>query len=379
MVYPRTGIITQGSSATVTCVPGFTIMGKSTVTCLEGKYDSIPSCKADCQALSVPYAIARPSTRVAHGTIVQVVCSGENALDGEYMVMCYDGSYENIPSCVFDLSSVKAVYIKKIRINVKGEWSSVNAAEFLPDGRLLVVDNASKKVRLLSSSFSYEGSVEIDLPYDIAVVNETTAIVTDYSSTKPQLHFINVTPSLQLQSAIPLEQRCFGIDVYNDTIYITCHKYNEHQGHIKLLDMDGKLTGTLGVTVAHGHNYYKFRRPVFVRISRFTGNVYVSDWAAHTVTCFSQTGEVIFEFRKTRALEYPEGFILDDRDNILIIGDGVDMLEILDNGQNYKILPKNGNGLQYIEALAYRPTDGVLLVGEYGSESMNLYQLYPIN
>ena len=163
------------------------------------------------------------------------------------------------------------------------------------------------------------------------------------------------------------------------TIYITCHKYNEGQGHIKLLDMDGKLTGTLGLTEGQGHNSYMFRRPHFVRVSRFTGNVYVSDWAAHTVTCLSPTGEVIFEFLNTHALECPEAFILDDRDNILTIGDGVDMLEILDNGQNYKILPKHGDGSRYPEALAYRPTDGVLLVGEYSSESMYLYQLYPTN
>ena len=263
---------------------------------------------------------------------------------------------------------------------MKGEWPSVNAAEFLPDGRLLVVDNASKKVKLLSSSFSYEGSVEIDWPYGVAVVNETTAIATDYLSMNSQLHFIDVTLSLQLQSTLPLEQRIFGIDVYNGTIYITCHKYNEGQGHIKLLDVNGKLTGTLGVTVVQGHDSYMFWRPVFVRVSRFTGNVYVSDFVAHTVRCLSAKGEVIFVFFNTQALKYPDNFIQDDMDNILIIiGDGLDILEILDNGQNYKILLRkvtNDDGLRYPDALAYRPTDGVLLVGGTNSETMNLYQLY---
>ena len=384
MVNPCTGAISHGSSATVACVAGFTIVGKLTVTCYEGKYDSIPSCKADCPTLTIPNAVVRPASKVAHGTTVKVVCSGIDTLVGESMLTCYDGSYENIPKCVFDISTVKAVHSEKIRIKVKGEWPtpSVNGAEYLPDGRLLVVDNANKKVKLLSSSFSYEGSVGIDKLYDIAVVNKTTAIATDYSSTKPQLHFINVTPSLQLQSAIPLEQRCFGIDVYNGTIYITCHKYNEGQGHIKLLDMYGKLTGTIGVTEGQGHNSYMFRRPVFVRVSRLTGNVYVSDWTEHTVTCLSPKGEVIFQFLNTNALKYPDNFILDDRDNILIVGDGVDILEILDNGQNFKILPRkvrNDDGLRYPDALAYRPTDGVLLVGGYSSENMNLYQLYPIN
>ena len=342
--------------------------------------ESIPSCKADCPTLTIPNAVVKPATQVSHGTTVQVVCSGINALVGDSRVTCNGGSYGDIPSCVFDISTVKAVYSEKIPIEVRGDrlTPSVNGAEFLPDGRLLVVDNQNKKVKRLSSSFTYEGSVDIERPHDIAIINKTTAIVTDCSSTEPQLHFINVTPSLQLQSAIPLEQQCFGIDVYNGTIYITCHKYKRGQGHIKLLDMDGKLKGILGVTEGQGQNSYMFWWPMFVRVSRFTGNVYVSDLTADTVTCLSPKGEVIFEFSTTDALEYPYHFILDDRDNILIVGGGVDILEILNNGQKYKILPNNRYE-RYLDALAYRQTDGVLLVVEHISRSMDLYQLYPAN
>ena len=130
MVNPCTGTISHGSSATITCVQGFTIVGKSTVTCLEGKYDSIPSCKADCKTLTIPNAVVRPATKVAHGTTVHVVCSGVNTSVGESMVTCYDGYFKNIPKCVFDISTVKAVHSEKIRIKVKGELPtpSVNGA-----------------------------------------------------------------------------------------------------------------------------------------------------------------------------------------------------------------------------------------------------------
>ena len=46
LVNPCTGVIPNGSSATVSCLPGFTIDGESTVTCLEGEYDDTPYCKA---------------------------------------------------------------------------------------------------------------------------------------------------------------------------------------------------------------------------------------------------------------------------------------------------------------------------------------------
>ena len=109
MVNPCTGTIPHGSSATVACVPGFTIVGNLTMTCLEGKYDSTPSCKADCPTLTIPNAVNRPATQVGNGTTVKVVCSGINTLVGESMFTCYDGSYEDIPSCVFDISTVMAV------------------------------------------------------------------------------------------------------------------------------------------------------------------------------------------------------------------------------------------------------------------------------
>ena len=75
--------------------------------------DSIPSCKSDCQVLTISNAVVRPASKVAHGTTVQVVCKGINTLVGESMVTCYDGSYESIPKCVFDISTVKAVYVKE--------------------------------------------------------------------------------------------------------------------------------------------------------------------------------------------------------------------------------------------------------------------------
>ena len=272
------------------------------------------------------------------------------------------------------------MYREKIPIKLKGEDipPSVFSAEFLPDGRLLVVDNANEKVKLFSSSFSYEGSVEIERPYAVAVINDTMAIVSSYSRTDPKLYFLSVTPSVQIQSTISLNHKSFGIDVYNGTIYITCHDYNQGQGHVRLLDMNGKLKGTLGVNGGEDWKSYMFRRPVCVRVSRFTGNIFVSDWSAETVTCLSPKGDVIFKFKNTDVLVGPDNFILDDRDNVAVLGRGTGIVEILDNGNDYKIMPRyhgGAAGLEIPDTLAYRQTDSMLLVGGYSSRDMYLYQL----
>ena len=353
------------------------MVGKSIVTCFEGKYDSTPSCKADCPALYIPNAVVKPATQVAHGKTVQVDCTGIYTLIGNSSPTCRDGSFDERPSCVFDISAMIAVNNKKISVKVKGDrlTPSLTGSVFLPDGRLLLVDFHNNKVKLLSSLFRYEDSVTVERPYDIAVINDTTAIVSSISSEAPQLHFLSVATRLQLESVISLDKQCFGIDVYNDTIYLSCHKHNEWQGHVRLLDMDGKLQGTLGVTEVQNQNYYTFRIPYYVRVSRFSGNVYVSDWGAEKITCLSPTGGVIYEFSH-ESLADPGNFILDDRDNLLVCGSGSNISVILNNGQDHKILLTAADGLHYPEVLVYRQTDGVLLVGEYNRKSMILFQFH---
>ena len=103
MVNPYIGMIPHGSSATITCVQGFTLEGKSTVTCFEGEYDITASCKADYQSLSMPNAVINPATQVAHGTTVQVACTSGYTLVGNPRPTCLDGSFDKPLKCALDI------------------------------------------------------------------------------------------------------------------------------------------------------------------------------------------------------------------------------------------------------------------------------------
>ena len=124
MVNPCTGKIHHGSSATITCVTGFTLIGKSTVTCFEGGYDSTPSCKAHCQALSVPHAEVKPTSQVAHGTTVQVDCNGGNTLIGNPNPTCNDGSFNELPTCGLDVTAVVVVKQKNFTLDLDIAWKT---------------------------------------------------------------------------------------------------------------------------------------------------------------------------------------------------------------------------------------------------------------
>ena len=240
----------------------------------------------------------------------------------------------------------------------------ITGSEFSSDGQLLLADYHNSKIKLLSSSFKLESAIRIYKPYDVAFINHTTAIVT---SKELKLNFVSVVPELKLGKVITLDKQCYGIDVYNDTIYVSCHKMNKWQGHVRLLDMGGNLKGTLGVD----DNYvFMFRRPYYLAVSRTSGNVYVSDWRSSKITCLSPAGEVIYTFSH-ELIKYPDSLILDDMENIIVCGGQSNEVDIIThNNQSRNVLLSAGEVVSSPQSLAFRRSDGTLVVSGYGNEYM---------
>ena len=292
---------------------------------------------------------------------------------------CREGSFDELPKCAFDISRMTALKVKNITVKVKGERQtpSIAGAEFLPDGRLLLTDIVNDKVKLLSSSLHYEDDVTIQMASDIAIVNATSVIVV---SKETQLCFLRVVPVLQVESVISINrtshERCFGIDVSDGTIYLSCHflKHTELHGYIMLLDMDGTSRDTLGVIDAQNFDYM-FKSPYHVRVSRVSGNIFVTDWYTNTITCLSTTGEIIYEFTNDN-LQSTQHFILDDLDNILVCGSDSNTLEVVkNNGKDHKVFLTAADGLSYPGSVAYRPADGALIVGSCYSNDIILFNI----
>ena len=118
-----------------------------------------------------------------------------------------------------------------------------------------------------------------------------------------------------------------------------------------------------------------FQTPYYVRISRLTGHIYVSDYATDKFTSLSPNGEIIYVLSNESILHSLD-FIVDDLDNLLICNSRSKQLEIIyNNGRDRSVLlttesPYNpGN-------IAYRKEDGALFVAPQYSRTMFWYQLY---
>ena len=131
-------------------------------------------------------------------------------------------------------------------------------------------------------------------------------------------------------------------------------------GYIRLLNMDGTLKGTLGINDAQNFDFM-FGGPYHVRVSRVSGNIFVTDWFTNKITCLSPAGWKIYEF-STDSLVSTQQFILDDHDNMLVCGADSNTLEIVKrNGRDHKVFLATADSLTHPGSLAYRPSDGSLL------------------
>ena len=82
----------------------------------------------------------------------------------------------------------------------------VTGSEFLPDGRLLVANTGTYRASMLGSDFKVEDNLSFSKDFvsvwDVAVVNETTAIVTD-----PQKHRQACTSVHKVYKPIKLQRK----------------------------------------------------------------------------------------------------------------------------------------------------------------------------
>ena len=80
--------------------------------------------------------------------------------------------------------------------------------------------------------------------------------------------------------------------------------------------------------------YFWLGEPDYSTVSRATGNIFVSDWFAQKVVCFSPLGEVLYSHSFT-GTNKPFDILLDDMDNLLVCVHKPNTVQIIDtNGVN---------------------------------------------
>ena len=270
--------------------------------------------------------------------------------------------------------AVISINVIDVRIPADEDRSDITGLVFLPDGRLVVCDNNNNRIKVLTNTFTVTDSLEVNFgPYDVAVVNSTSLVVT--LPWKNQLQFVHMGTELRLGTTIAVGNRCWGVDVLGDTIYSSCHNSPQWGGEIRIYNVNGIFVRRIGLTDEQDGVGMYLMAPYYLTISKNTGNIYVSDYEFDRITRLSWNGSNIYQYFDPRLIR-PRGLFLDAADNIFVCNSEAHSLDVITNTwRRYKSLLSFGDGLYNPYAVAYRASDATLVVSSNRNSNQMVVKL----
>ena len=154
-------------------------------------------------------------------------------------------------------------------------------------------------------------------------------------------------------------------------IYVSCH-HGPGEGEVRVLDLSGNLKRKLGL---NKDGSYQFQGPNYLSVSTTGKKIFVSDWSTSIITCMTQDGNIIYQY-KDGDLRYPEALFVDAGDNIFVCGhDSHNVQVITADGRKYGTLISANDGFQRPYSIAFRESDNTLVVGCLSNNNIFCYKL----
>ncbi|XP_053378358.1 tripartite motif-containing protein 3-like [Mercenaria mercenaria] len=252
--------------------------------------------------------------------------------------------------------------------------AELTGGTFLPDDRLLLVDNANRKLKLFTPDGDLLCEFELSsAPWDITCVPGGMAAVT-----------LPVEKKVMLVSGMndcitPVEQfctsgKCYGIaySYYAKDLVVACDTPGDGLATVKVISLAGDELRNIAI----GENGQSIiSRPSYVATNPFDADVYVSDECNNTIIGITTNGEIRFKHSHPY-LKLPVGIAADNHGCIYVCGNGsCDIHQMTRDGQRIRLLT---DGLTHPRAIAFDPYGDRFLVTSDGSYKSTV-QLYTLS
>ncbi|XP_045215895.2 uncharacterized protein LOC123566102 [Mercenaria mercenaria] len=230
------------------------------------------------------------------------------------------------------IKNVKLTYLgrKEILISSDTELTCVTGSTFLPNGRLVLVDNHNKSLKLLNGEFEllsstvfeerpwnvthcYKSVVAVSFPYDNTVVLITTG------------------QDMQNEGKIKTDRTCLGMAFHKTEkwLYIACGKGADAQ--IQAYSLEGYLRKVIipksGV----------FLEPCYMVMSADCTKLFVSD-LYNGIICFNtKSGDLIYQYKDKKIKRYWD-LALDTDGRVYVVTTGPDCIYVLMGDHNGQLV-----------------------------------------
>jgi hypothetical protein len=241
---------------------------------------------------------------------------------------------------------------------------SLVGSVYLKDGNILLVDNYNQSLKRFTASGRLREELSLGLaPYDIAMLDATTAAITFIGAN--QVRLISVGEQLTVQSNIELPFRARGVSGYNGQLAITGVD-SDHSLHI--VTRGGKVTKTL-TSDENGYlamNLFKY--PAFVTCNQAGTVFYVSDLGSQELVAVTDKCLVMFRYTHPELRKLGDVSV-DASGNVYVCGsESRNVHQVGADGRHISILPMPTSNVRPW-AISFQPdTDNFLLTNAYGGD-----------
>ena len=246
----------------------------------------------------------------------------------------------------------------------------ITGCTFMPDGGVVLCDCDNSNLILLSDIFTVKERLHLDsMPFDVSPVNSNIVMVTIPGKKKLQL--IQVIPSLKRGRSIKVDRECWGVQVVEDLIYVTCHN-NPGEGEVLVLDMNGTITHRFGQP---DKKQPMFSCPRYITVCPATRKLFITDEDTHTVSCMMSNRTVVYQY-KDEKLRGPAGVCVDGVGNVIVCVYGSDNAQVIRaDGTKCCTLLTSQDGVSEPWSLAYRQSDNTLILGCWNSNDLLVHKM----
>ena len=261
---------------------------------------------------------------------------------------------------------------RKVNIELSSDnyCPCITGCTFMSDSVAVLCDCNNSDVILLSNTFTVKERLYLDSPpRDVSPVNGSNVMVT--IPDKKKLQLIQVMPSLKIGRSINVDRTCWGVQVVDDLIYVTCHNVVPGEGEVLVLDMNGTVTHRLGQP---DKRLSMFTRPRYITVCPSSRKMFITDDDSDTVSCLMSDGTVVYQY-KDLELSCPEGVCVDGAGNLIVCGWSSQNIQVVRaDGTKCCTLLSSQEGVYCPLSVAYRQSNNTLILGGYGSNNILIYK-----
>ena len=247
----------------------------------------------------------------------------------------------------------------------------ISGCTFIPDGGVVLCDYSSNSnLILLSDTFTVKERLHLDsLPWDVSPVNCNSVMVT--IPDKKKLQLIQVIPSLKIDRSINVGRWCWGVQVVDDLIYLTCFN-NPGEGEVLVVDMNGTVTHRFGQP---DKKQPMFSRPNYITVCPSSRKMFITDYDTDTVSCLMADGTVVYQY-KDKDLRLPHSVCVDGGGNTIVCGHWSHNVQVIRaDGTKCCTLLTSQDGVGSPLSVAYRQSDNTLILGCLNNKNLLVYKM----